>query len=178
MRGVRETSARPLAPPLFPFETLPLRRWFCGAIAACHVEPERAPMLKARCVFSLLVATLLVFAFACGGGNNNNGGASSSGGAEPSTLLEITSRNLVFDKDTLVAPAETEVTVLLHNEDVGVLHNVAFYRARNAREPIFVGPLFAGVETRESRFTTPEPGTYFFRCDVHPDTMTGDFIVR
>jgi len=27
-------------------------------------------------------------------------------------------------------------------------------------------------------FTAPStPGTYFFRCDVHPETMTGQFIV-
>ncbi|HVN74616.1 MAG TPA: hypothetical protein VMT44_08495 [Methanoregula sp.] len=38
-----------------------------------------------------------------------------------------------------------------------------------ARDP------FTGVY----RFTAPEtPGTYYFRCDVQPSVMNGEFIVR
>ncbi|MDQ4076493.1 MAG: hypothetical protein M3220_09635 [Chloroflexota bacterium] len=34
-------------------------------------------------------------------------------------------------------------------------------------------------ETITYEFDAPsEPGTYYFQCDVHPTTMTGDFIVE
>jgi plastocyanin len=95
----------------------------------------------------------------------------------PSTSLEITSRNILFDKRVLAAPANTEITVTHHNLDAGVLHNVAFYRTRAAQDRIYVQDLYPGVETRTDTFTTPGPGNYFYRCDAHPDTMTGTFVV-
>lgn len=36
-----------------------------------------------------------------------------------------------------------------------------------------------GPATTTYTFTAPStPGTYFFRCDVHPTVMTGQFIVQ
>ncbi len=40
-----------------------------------------------------------------------------------------------------------------------------------------MGEIFSGVAQMESTFTTPGPGTYFFRCDVHPVTMVGTVVV-
>jgi plastocyanin len=72
-----------------------------------------------------------------------------------------------------------EVTVTLDNQDAGVLHNVAFYTDRSASSAIHVGELITGVATEDVVFTAPStPGSYFFRCDVHPDTMTGAFNVQ
>ncbi|HXH23398.1 MAG TPA: cupredoxin domain-containing protein [Dehalococcoidia bacterium] len=110
------------------------------------------------------------------------GTPSAGGSPEPGgTVLTITARNLLFDKRTLTAPANTRITVRLTNEDSGVLHNIAFYRNRQATQrltPDSVGELFAGPATRDLTFTTPARGSYFFRCDVHPDTMTGTFTVQ
>lgn len=60
----------------------------------------------------------------------------------------------------------------------GVLHNVAVYQTEDADESIFVGELFQGDQTMTYQFDTPAPGSYFFRCDVHPTQMTGTFTVR
>ena len=61
-----------------------------------------------------------------------------------------------------------------------MLHNIAFYTNRNASTKIFVG---ADLHRHRAPTTTasrrrPAPGNYFFRCDVHPDTMTGTFVVK
>jgi plastocyanin len=34
------------------------------------------------------------------------------------------------------------------------------------------------VSTTTYTFEAPDPGEYFFRCDVHPVDMTGTFVVR
>jgi plastocyanin len=69
--------------------------------------------------------------------------------------------------------------VTLDNQDIGVLHNIAFYTSNRATEKIAVGNLVTGPATDTLTFTAPDrPGTYFFRCDVHPDTMTGAFSVK
>jgi plastocyanin len=103
-----------------------------------------------------------------------------SGGSdnEPSSQLEVTAKNLRFNTSRLIAPAGTQVTLTLQNEDAGVLHNIAIYTSRDAQQSIFIGDLFAGVATRQYEFNTPPPGTYFFRCDSHPDTMNGTFTSR
>ena len=134
----------------------------------------------------ILAGVLMLAAVACGGGDSdddagatptNDAAATVDNGA--ATELELVAKDLKFDKDELRAPAGQEITVTLDNDDADMLHNVAFYQSSEGSEAIFVGDIFTGVDTREFTFTTPaEPGTYFFRCDVHPDTMSGDFIVE
>jgi plastocyanin len=107
------------------------------------------------------------------------GGTPSAGGG--GAVLTISARNLQFDKSTLTAAPNTRITVQFTNNDAGILHNIGFYRNRQATQRLTsdsVGELFAGVATRELSFTTPGAGSYFFRCDVHPDTMIGTFTVR
>ena len=91
----------------------------------------------------------------------------------------VVARNLVFDKRSLSASPGASVTVTLDNQDAGVLHNIAFYNSPAASQRIAVGELFPGPAVRDVQFTAPSaPGNYFYRCDVHPDTMTGSFVVR
>jgi plastocyanin len=93
--------------------------------------------------------------------------------------VRIAAKNILFDVRTIMVARNAEVTVIFENQDAGVLHNVAFYTDRTTRTRIYVGEIFAGIATREYRFKAPStPGSYFFRCDVHPDTMTGTFIVQ
>ena len=41
-----------------------------------------------------------------------------------------------------------------------------------------IGTVFAGPGVDDTVFTIPAAGSYFFRCDIHPTTMTGTFTVR
>ena len=94
-------------------------------------------------------------------------------------VLPITAQNLMFNPRSLTAPPNTSVIIRMNNQDSGVLHNVSVYTNNTATGRIFVSTdLSTGPGTKDYSFTTPGAGTYFFRCDVHPDTMTGTFNVR
>ncbi len=94
------------------------------------------------------------------------------------TSVDLTARNLAFSQSTITAQAGALVTIAFNNMDSGVPHNFALYTDASASTAIFTGALVTGPATTTYTFTAPStPGSYFFRCDVHPTTMTGTFIV-
>jgi plastocyanin len=81
--------------------------------------------------------------------------------------------------NTITVPAGKSITVNFDNQDSGIPHNFAVYTNSSATSPIFVGDNITGPARITYTFTAPStPGTYFFRCDVHPTQMTGAFIVQ
>lgn len=93
--------------------------------------------------------------------------------------IDLAAQNLAFDKNTITVPAGANVTVNFNNKDSGMPHNFAVYTDSSAATTIFKGQIITGPATTTYTFTTPSaPGTYFFRCDVHPTQMTGSFIVQ
>ena len=88
---------------------------------------------------------------------------------------EIIARDNSFNKTSLAAPPEVDVTFTISNTGVNP-HNLAFYESDGGAE-IAVGDTLDGGATGEVSFTTPGVGTYFFQCDVHPDQMQGTFEV-
>jgi plastocyanin/mono/diheme cytochrome c family protein len=95
----------------------------------------------------------------------------------PSTELEITSRGIQFDKDTLRGIAGEELTLTHYNEDAGILHNVHFFDGDGPDAPtVATTELEAGVVTQTLVFGPLEPGEYFYHCDIHPN-MLGFLIV-
>jgi plastocyanin len=86
---------------------------------------------------------------------------------------------MAFDTSTITVSAGAHVTITFINNDSGVPHNIAFYTSSAATTVIYKGARTTGVSTVTYTFDAPAaPGTYFFRCDVHPSTMTGEFIVK
>jgi len=72
-----------------------------------------------------------------------------------------------------------DVTITFINNDSGVPHNIAFCTSSSAATVIYKGENILGVSNITYTFDAPTtPGTYFFRCDIHPSTMTGEFIVQ
>jgi glucose/arabinose dehydrogenase/plastocyanin len=97
------------------------------------------------------------------------------GSAAPITL---TAANLVFDRSTISVPAGSAVVMTFINNDLNVPHNFALYTDSKAATKIFAGDFVVGVNTVTYTFTAPAvPGNYFFRCDAHPELMTGTFVV-
>jgi predicted lipoprotein with Yx(FWY)xxD motif len=95
---------------------------------------------------------------------------------EPVTV-SLVARNFAFDKSSITVPAGAQVTINFDNQDAGTPHNVAVYTSSSATTSIFVGSVISGGQTTYT-FTAPTtPGTFFFRCDVHP-YMNGSFIVQ
>ena len=95
------------------------------------------------------------------------------------TVVGLSAQNIAFNVSTITVPAGANVTVNFDNEDSGVPHNFAVYTDSSASQNIFKGEIITGPATTAYNFTAPaDPGTYFFRCDVHPEQMTGDFVVE
>lgn len=99
-------------------------------------------------------------------------------GTTPEVTINLTAEGLAFDKSEITVPSGAAVTINFNNKD-SVQHNFALYETSAATNAIFVGEIITGPDTITYEFTAPSTlGTYFFRCDVHPTTMTGDFIVE
>lgn len=104
------------------------------------------------------------------------GGPSASPTENQGERVKITAKNFAFDRSTITVPAGSRVVVEFDNEDQAA-HNVAFYTSPSLSSTIYKGEIITGPRTITYRFTAPAtPGTYYFRCDVHP-SMDGQFIV-
>ena len=93
-------------------------------------------------------------------------------------VVHVVAKEVKFDKPEIVVHAEEEVTIEFVNEDEAVYHNVAVYESEAPdAAPLFNGEGFAGHDERTYRFEAPEPGSYTFVCDFHPN-MKGAFVVE
>ena len=91
---------------------------------------------------------------------------------------DIVGENILFDKDTLEEPAGESFTIVFDNRDDGIPHNIAIYTDDTASEVIAATDIENGHVVQELAVDGLEAGEYFFRCDVHPTTMTGTLIVQ
>lgn len=103
--------------------------------------------------------------------------ASSSPSGGVPTVNE-TAGQVSFGSTTLQAPANTPFDIVFDNQAPGVAHNVAIYTNSSASTVLFRGALVTGVKTVTYKVPALKPGTYFFRCDVHPTQMTGTLVVK
>jgi hypothetical protein len=86
-----------------------------------------------------------------------------------------------FDKDCLAVEAAQPYTIEFDNQDPGQLHNVNVYADDSATESLLLPPGEGTITGPDQTSYEGEPieeaGEFFFRCDVHPTTMTGTFVV-
>lgn len=96
--------------------------------------------------------------------------------------LELVAKDLKFDTRELSVDVDRPTTVVLDNQDNGVSHNWALYEneraATRGQQPIAASATKAGPSKDFTSFTISKAGTFFFRCDVHPTTMTGTLLAR
>ena len=93
------------------------------------------------------------------------------------TALSITAFDQKFDKDCLAAPADEALTVDFKNLDRGIPHNLAIYEDSTTAKTLFKGELVDGPGKATYSVPGLPEGKFFFRCDPHPGTMNGTFIV-
>ncbi len=98
--------------------------------------------------------------------------------APKGAALSVMAQNTAFDTSCLAAPANRPFTIQFMNMDPGVPHNVSIYTDSSATQALFTGEVVTGPTTTTYHVGALEPGTYYFRCDVHPTQMTGTFVVK
>jgi plastocyanin len=91
------------------------------------------------------------------------------GGGE--SELRISAQNIAFDREEIDLPASSDVELLFENKEA-VPHNWSLYESKGG-DPIFQGEVLNSTGEITYSFTTPEAGSYYFQCDVHPDQMNG-----
>jgi hypothetical protein len=146
---------------IFVFSLIPLALVFAGVIigsmdgidAEREVFPTQAP-------------------------HTEGGGGPPTPSAPGETVIQLVAENQLFNQRALTAATSAPVLVQLDNRDVSVQHNFSLYTDRTGAQLIFMGDIEIGPIVSNYSFDAPAPGSYFFRCDVHPDTMTGSFTVR
>jgi plastocyanin len=137
----------------------------------------------------MVVVAAFIVGFLVGGTVGDDGGGeearvpvaatqapASPGGAPAVTVTMIPT--IKFDTEEITLPANQEVIVRADNQDGSVSHNWAVYTDSSAEELIAGTEICGAPCVEEVTFTTPSPGEYFFRCDVHPTQMTGTLIVQ
>ena len=86
-----------------------------------------------------------------------------------------------FDKDCLAAPAGEPFQIEFDNQDTQP-HNVEIYTDASASTRLGgaqnAGDFIVGPATTTYEVDPLDAGNYFFRCDIHPTTMTGAFVVK
>lgn len=123
-----------------------------------------------RLLSSALITVAIVVLAACSGGSS---GASPQAAID-SNALRIAARDLQFSTSTLSAPADEPFQIAFDNQE-SAPHNVAIYRDRSATQRVFGSDPFSGPAVVTYDVPAFAPGTYFFRCDVHPD-MSGQLV--
>jgi plastocyanin len=134
-------------------------------------------MYHKRSMFALipLVALVVLIAGCASHTTPSRAPVPSTGG----NTIMVTAAGMAFDTSTITVSAGAHVTITFNNKDNGILHNIAFYTSAAATTVIYKGENILGVSNITYTFDAPTtPGTYFFRCDLHPTTMTGSFIVQ
>ena len=121
-------------------------------------------------LLALLLLPLAVLAACAGGSANPTIQPSVGPGA-----LSIEAKGLAFSTSSLTAPADKPVQIVFDNQD-SALHNVAIYRDTSAAQKVFGADPFSGPAVVVYDVPALGSGTYFFRCDVHPD-MSGSLTV-
>ncbi len=93
--------------------------------------------------------------------------------------LQISTKGQHFSARCLAAPAGAPFTIALDNSvGIGPTHNLSIYTDSTASQSLFEGSQVATGQRVTYHVPQLPAGTYFFRCDIHPQTMVGVFVVR
>ena len=95
--------------------------------------------------------------------------------ADPDAL-RISSKDLAFSTDRLVAPAGKAFQIVYDNQE-SAPHNVAIYADQGYSQKVLVEEPFSGPKVVTYSVPALDPGTYYFRCDLHT-TMKGTIEVK
>jgi len=120
-----------------------------------------------RLIATLALATVALAAAACSSTNADNGANGAPPAPADPNAPAIVATDIQFVTKDVQVPAGKAFQLTFTNND-GAPHNVAIYTDSSASTNLFRGEIFAGA-TKVEQVPALAAGTYFFRCDVHPD---------
>ncbi len=128
-------------------------------------------------IFPALLALGAVLVVAACNGDDDDGGADETPAAGGATADIKMLPGITFDTAELTIAADADVTVTADNTDG--THNFAVYTS----DPDEGGELrgeteICGAPCVDSVTLNLAAGDYFFRCEVHPNIMTGTLIAQ
>jgi plastocyanin len=127
-----------------------------------------------RLALTLALAAVAIAAAACSTTNAGEPSGATVPPADPDAPA-VVARDMRFAPSEVVVPAGKAFQLAFDNQD-GAPHNVAVYADASAGQNLFRGDI---VTSSGVTYQVPAlaAGTYFFRCDVHPD-MTGSIVAK
>lgn len=97
---------------------------------------------------------------------------------EQNGAVAVSAKNILFDTKCIQVSAHQPFKISFDNKDAGVPHNIAIFTNSSATQSLFTGAIVTGPKQQTYDVQGLAPGTYYFRCDVHPQAMYGKFIVK
>jgi len=158
-----------------------------------HIEniPDRRLPIRALQVFAVAFVVLGLWQLgiippagpATAGGPGGSPGPSGAGGGggpqPPPGALVVKAKNIEYDVKTLQVDAGKPFTIFFENQDdPSVPHDVDI-RSADGSQLVKDEPTINGGTSQAYQYDALQPGTYEFRCSVHPvPAMTGTLTVK
>ncbi len=112
------------------------------------------------------------------GGAHDHGGGAVDASCNPSgTAVSVTASGTKFNTQCLAAPANQAFTISLDNKDT-LPHNIAILESHSATSSMAKIEVFQGPGVQTINVGPLRPGNYAFHCEVHPQAMSGVFVVK
>jgi plastocyanin len=128
-----------------------------------------------RLTLTLGLLSLAAALAACSGASANPATESPATSTPPSgDAVTVAAKDLKFSATEIKVPADEAFDLVFDNQE-GAPHNLAIYGDSSASTRISVGEIFSGPAQKTQTVPALAAGTYFFRCDVHPD-MQGSIV--
>jgi plastocyanin len=124
-----------------------------------------------RLIATIALAAVALAAAACG--STNAGQPAAPAASVDPNAPAITAKDIKFVQSEVKVPAGKPFQLSFDNQE-SAPHNVAIYTDSSASQALFQGEIFSGA-ARVYQVPALAAGSYFFRCDVHPD-MTGTIV--
>ena len=129
-----------------------------------------------RLFATLALATVALAAAACSSTSAVGGTPAPAAGPAAPHAPVVVAAPRKFTTAEVTVPAGKPFQLTFDNRE-GPPHNVAIYTDASAGQVVYQGEIFGGPAVKVYDLPALDAGTYFFRCDVHPD-MTGTLVAK
>jgi plastocyanin len=143
-------------------------------VTASNSGRSRGGALMALLYLLIPIVAIAILASVNKGGTTTAVGGPSS--PAPPSGPTIVAQNVQFTTSTLSLPADKPVTLTFDNKD-STAHNVGIFDKKGGKE-LFKGSVVTGPTSTDYKVSPLKAGTYYFQCDIHPDSMNGTLTVK